>query len=97
MMWWSDGGWGAGAWVAMSLMMLVFWGLLAVAVYWIVRSARSQPNRVMPASPTATADQLLAERFARGEIDADEYAQRRAVLHGPGPGPRPGVAVRKGS
>lgn len=90
MMWWHDGGWGAGQWLAMSLMMVLFWGLLAVAAYWVIRSLRTDHQQAMPpsptpASPTATADQVLAERFARGEIGAEEFAERRAVLHGAAP------------
>jgi putative membrane protein len=82
-MFWNDGGsWGAGQWIAMSLGMLLFFGLVAVAIYFIVHSLQDDRSRNQWAPPTATADQLLAERFARGEIDADEYAARRAVLHG---------------
>jgi putative membrane protein len=40
-----------------------------------------------------SAEQLLAERFARGEIDEEEYRHRRDVLAAIGqaasPGPRP--------
>ncbi len=84
MMWWNHGGWGAGDWFAMSFMMVVFWGLLAVLVVWLIRSTRnghaSTPGQ--PTLPATTrADEVLAERFARGEIDADEYGRRRAVLH----------------
>ena len=88
MMWSDGGGWGAGQWLAMSLTMVLFWGLLAVAVYWVIRSVRTEHRQAPPAtppSPAATADHLLAERFARGEIDAEEFAERRAVLHGAGP------------
>lgn len=96
MMWWGDGGWGAGRWVAMSVMMLLFWGLLAAAVYWVVRTARPERgHNPPPASPTASADQLLAERFARGEITADDYTQWRAVLHAAAPSSV--VTLRKGS
>lgn len=31
-------------------------------------------------SASATAEDLLAQRFARGEIDEDEYRQRLAIL-----------------
>lgn len=77
------GSWGAGGWLAMSLMMLVFWGLLALLAVWLVRTLRDRPPRAGGDelhSPTARADEVLAERFARGEIDADEYTRRREVL-----------------
>ena len=36
------------------------------------------------ASGRAAAEQILAERFARGEIDDDEYRQRRELLRSGG-------------
>lgn len=83
MMWWSDGGWGFG-WLLMSVTMVVFWGgLIAVAV-WAVRSFSPERPRSSAAGPspaTGYAVEVLAERFARGEIEEEEYARRRAVLH----------------
>jgi len=75
MMWWPDhGGWGWGGWLAMTLTMLAFWGLVA----WVVVSLVRQPGgRREPGRDT---EEILAERFARGEIDEDEFRQRRAAL-----------------
>lgn len=82
-MMWDDGGWGPGAWIWMSMMMIVFWGGLIALVVWLVRSVgANQHTAQTPATSTARADQLLAERFARGEIDEDEFKRRRDVLHG---------------
>ena len=36
-----DGSWGSGFWLGMALMMLVFWGGLAVLIAWAVRAIRS--------------------------------------------------------
>jgi putative membrane protein len=70
---WHAHGWGPGLWLWITWMVL-FWGaLLAAGVYFI----RRRPTRV-DAGPSA--EELLAERYARGEIDADEYRQRRMVL-----------------
>lgn len=68
MWWWHDGGW--GGWVMMSLSMLVFWGLVAWGVITVLRgNAHSrEPERT------------LADRFARGEIDEEEYRRRSAAL-----------------
>ena len=83
MMWWNHGGWDAGDWLAMIFMMVVFWGLLIAAVVWLVHSFRSdRAHAQRPAdTPAQAADELLAGRFARGEIDEDEYTRRREVLH----------------
>ena len=77
MMWgWNDAGW--TGWLLMSLMslmMLIFWGGLAAIVVWLIR----QPQRSGGDSkPSATS--ILAERFARGEIDEEEFHKRRDSL-----------------
>lgn len=82
-MYWSNGtdGWGAGAWIAMAVMMLLFWGLIAAIVVYVIRSSRQpmQPPTTEPRSGDH-ALHILDERYARGEIDTDEYSQRRELL-----------------
>jgi putative membrane protein len=67
--------------------MILFWGLLALAIAAAVRHlGRDHHGRGVaappgPATPApATPEQVLADRFARGEIDADEYHQRLDTL-----------------
>lgn len=85
MHYWYDGGsapW--GMWVAMAVMMTTF----ATAAVWVVVTLVRNPTRqppTTPAPPTAgppppDAAAILDERFARGEIDADEYTHRRELL-----------------
>jgi len=73
---------GWGGWLAMGLMMLAFVGLILVIVLVAVRSLNQPPESTAP--PTAnsadTAYRVLEDRFARGEIDAPEYAHRRDLL-----------------
>jgi len=84
MMWWSsNGGWGAGSWVAMSVMMVVFWGGLITLGVWLVRRARRSPSSGQEQSAADGADRVLAERFARGEIDDAEFTRSRTILHPP--------------
>jgi putative membrane protein len=86
MMWWREGGWGPGAWILMSLMMIVFWGGLIALTVWLVRTVGTDrstapiPSVPAPTTSTGKADEVLAERFARGEIDEDEFKSRRALL-----------------
>ncbi len=80
MMYWYGGNAGGWGWVLTSVGMLVFWGVLITAVVLLVRAPRS----VQPAGPPTvrlTPEQLLAERFARGEIDETDYEGRLATLH----------------
>jgi putative membrane protein len=72
-------GFGAGQWIAMSILMVLLMGLLVALVVWLVRTT-SAPSQGGPPSPTSSAEQLLAERFARGEIDEEEFTRRRALL-----------------
>lgn len=77
MMWWNDG-WGWGSWIAMTLMMVVFWGLVIFAVIAIFRGDRDgSADRIDPQRDPLG---ILDERFARGDIDADEYRARRDAL-----------------
>jgi putative membrane protein len=71
---------GWGGWLATGLVLLVFWGLVIAGIVLLVRSVghrHEAPHE--PAGPTA-ALRILDERFARGEIDADEYNRRRQLL-----------------
>jgi putative membrane protein len=72
MHWDYMGGWGWGGWLASTAMMLIVFGGLAAATIWVLRRpAESRPY---------DADRILAERFARGEIDEDDYQRRRQLL-----------------
>jgi putative membrane protein len=79
MMFWPDYDVSGGGWVVMIVSMVLFWSLLITAGVVVVRALNrpSQSGTAFRPSP----EQLLAERFARGEIDEDEYRTRLAVLH----------------
>lgn len=79
------GGWGVGGWLVMSLMMVVVFGLPIALVVWAVRSGshhqephHDEVSATTPSRPDA--GQVLAERYARGEIDEAEFARRQEVL-----------------
>jgi putative membrane protein len=92
---WDDGGWGmwgmhgAGGWwgllVMAGLLVLVVGGAVLLAV-WLARSAGGSTTPPGPAQQPdhggSPADRLLDERYARGEIDEQEYLHRRSVLRG---------------
>ena len=80
MMNWGNG-WGGGAWLMMFPMMLIFWGAVAwVLVVAIRHSGNSGHSHPPNATTGPDAMQILDERFARGEIDAQEYRERRDAL-----------------
>ena len=77
------GGWGHG-WFGL-LWMVLFWGAVVAAIVFATRwGIREPPERRR--SPDAR--EILAERFARGEISAEEYRDREAVLAGEAERPR---------
>ena len=79
MMWYGDGmsWWG---WLLMSLAMAAFWGGVIWLVWYLVTHATpSSQESTPPSSP----ERILDERFARGEIDVDEYRTRREALQAP--------------
>lgn len=65
--------------------------VLALVVYGVWELARSRGEvgggTVVGEAPSGSARLILDERFARGEVDADEYVHRRALLDGTVPSP----------
>jgi putative membrane protein len=74
-------GWGMhpmwGVWgLGMTLMMLVFWGVvitaLVLAIRWMARqTAGPRPDAAL---------EILRQRYARGEIDKNEFEARKRDL-----------------
>ena len=73
----NDGNWGAGEWLAMASVMVIFWGLFIGAVVWAIRSHRGDQ---VNGRSTADPESVLADRFARGEIEEDEFLRRHELL-----------------
>ena len=63
---------------AMALVVVLAWWVVGLGVYGLVRYVRRKDR----AAPWAPPEQVLAERFARGEIDAPEYHERLDILQG---------------
>ena len=59
--------------------MVMFWAVLVLAIAAAVRYLDRKRGESSP-PPPLSAEQVLAERFARGEVDADEYRQRLDTL-----------------
>jgi len=85
-------------WLVMIILMVLFWaGLLATVAlvtrrYWQPRrgegagpSSAGQPTRPGPSSSESdpnSPEGVLSARFARGEIDEEEFRKRRDALRG---------------
>jgi putative membrane protein len=71
-------GMGAGNWLIMALIVLGAVGLIWAVTVAVVRSSASQ--RRPEVEDAGKAEGVLADRFAHGEIDSEEYEARLRVL-----------------
>jgi len=72
---------GWDGWIPMTIVMVVFWGLVIAAIVVGVHSiADWTRHRSSPPLDSNRAQDVLAERFARGEIDEDEFRRRTTAL-----------------
>jgi putative membrane protein len=72
----SMDGWG---YVTMAINMVLFWGLIILGLIGLFRYLASGDRST---TSRDTSEHLLAERFARGEIDEQKYHQRLEALRG---------------
>jgi putative membrane protein len=82
MMWYGNGlsGWG---YALMIIGMVIFWALIGAGIVALIRysgkSGSAIPN-TPPQQHGPSPQQILAERYARGEIDEEEYIRRTKTL-----------------
>ncbi|GGC56435.1 SHOCT domain-containing protein [Hoyosella rhizosphaerae] len=67
-------------WVWMALMPVVWIGLIVLIVWAVVRLTQDRPGRDRGVDYRESPEDILDRRFARGEIDADEYGEARKRL-----------------
>ena len=73
-----DGPWGDSEyWWIGRLIMILFFIALFVMFFWFMRRNTWRPHEP---SPIERAQGILAERYARGEIDGEEYRERLSQL-----------------
>jgi putative membrane protein len=73
--------WGWGHMIFGSVMMVLFWGgiivLIVLAVRWMGGGTSHGP---VPPSSQKSALDILERRFAQGEIDKEEFEERKRLL-----------------
>ena len=74
-------GMGAFGWIGM----LLFWALIIIGIVYLVRhlnlqNSGQEAGKRSSSRETDSAMEILRERFARGEIDKEEFEERRRGL-----------------
>lgn len=88
MFWYGPGhmaGWGfagAGA-IIMIVTAVLLWAVLVTGLVVLIRYLRGPLPPARPETPEPPAS-VLADRYARGEIDDEEYHRRLETLRGAG-------------
>lgn len=74
--------WGGGSWMFLGpMMMIVFIAVIVIVVVLVVRWLGGAGHGRAPYPPYGkTPLDILKERFARGEIDKEEFEERRRLL-----------------
>lgn len=70
-----------GGWAMMVFLWLLIIAVLVVGVVWLVRALSERSSRGEGGGGSdSSALRILEERYARGEIDQDEFEERRRTL-----------------
>ncbi len=84
---WQDGGWGMMGsgimggfswWWFMPIFMVIFWGLVIWGIVALVRGLSG--SRGPDSSKADSALEVLKKRYARGEINKEEYEEKKKDL-----------------
>jgi putative membrane protein len=74
---WMMTGWGMGHGLFGWLMMLLFWILIIGGIAWLVWWFMNQPKH---SQTEENALEILKKRYARGEIDKEQFENMRRDL-----------------
>ena len=94
MWWWHSDHMGVGGWIGMGLMIL-FWIAVIVAIILLIRHLATRPSTgswqetagyrqeqgsQAPRQAKSEAMRILEERYARGDIEQEEFHKRKKDL-----------------
>lgn len=86
MQWWNSAGDGAVPWLMflpMTLWPVVVIGGIIALVVLVMRRGRTEAPPAWRDGRRQMPFEILSERFARGEIDRQEYEERKGLLSQP--------------
>ena len=64
-----------GGWFGSGIMMVAFWALFIVLIMWVAREVGSKNSR-----SSSNALDILKERYAKGEINKEEFETKKKDL-----------------
>ncbi len=75
-------GLGWGGWLLLGLLFLLLVAILVTGVVLLARATARRPSPTGGHQGRLPAEGILEERFARGEIDEQEFVRRRSMIRG---------------
>ena len=72
---------GSLGWGGMGFGMLLFWGLAIAVIAILLRALWGPRDLQLPEKPKSALD-ILNEHYARGEIEREEYEQKKRDIEG---------------
>ncbi|HJW76341.1 MAG TPA: SHOCT domain-containing protein [Thermoleophilia bacterium] len=78
MMW----GWGFGGWWRWPMLigMIAFWVGVVVLMVWLIKALAVGTAQLSPSPPRETPQDVLKRRYAAGEIDREDFEQKKHEL-----------------
>ena len=77
---WTNVGWG---WIGLGVIhMLLFWILIVLVIVALVRWLGGASEDRLPPPRSSSALDILKERYARGEIEREEFQAKKRDLEG---------------
>jgi putative membrane protein len=76
------GGWSGLWWPFMLIRLLLLGVFLSLLVWFAVRVFSRESGAPRPGATIDSAEEILRERFARGDISAEEYERALEILRG---------------
>lgn len=79
---WNSGDFGWMGWLGMGIGMLVNLAIVGLIIYLVVRAISRDGFRDSNKNVSNSAIEILKERYAKGEIDEDEYRRKKEDILG---------------
>ncbi len=81
MVFWYGNGFGFWQMALMWIIMIAFWAMIVWGIYAVVTSTANKAKNERPnENGSLGATEILDQRFAKGEIDTEQYQQMKNLI-----------------